>query len=90
MEKFTGLFLRACLGLVPIIGILWVFSVPDYFRITLTFQEVVATILGLAIAASFVKHPYGARANLLDVGLAVAAFACWFWMAWRIMMRLPS
>ncbi len=83
MERFTGLFLRMCFALVPIIGVVWLFSVLDYFGITLTFQQIVGTILGIAIAAAFVKHPYGERAGLLDIALGVVAFAAWFWMSWN-------
>ncbi len=83
MDRFTGSFLRVCHALVPIIGVVWVFSILDYFAITLTFQQVVGTILGVALAAAFVKHPYGERAGAFDLVLAVAGFAAWFWMAWH-------
>ena len=83
MDRFTGSFLRFCHALVPVIGVVWVFSVLDYLGITLTFQQVVGTILGIAMAAAFVKHPYGERAGAFDLVLAVASFAAWFWMAWH-------
>ncbi len=83
MERFTGALLRVCLGLVPLLGIAWIFSIPDYFGVALTFQQAVATILGLATAAALIEHPYGARAGPVEILLAVAAFAAWFWMAWH-------
>ena len=57
MDRVYWLFLRVCFGLVPIIGVVWIFSILDYLAITLTFQEVIATILGIAMAAAVVKHP---------------------------------
>jgi TRAP transporter 4TM/12TM fusion protein len=83
MDRFTGSFLRMCHALVPIIGVVWIFSILDYLGITPTFQQVVGIILGVAMAAAFVKHPYGKRAGVLDLVLAVASFAAWFWMAWN-------
>ena len=83
MEKFNVLLLRVCLGAVPILGICWIFSVSDRFGVALTFQQMVATILGLSMAAAFIKHPYGERAGLLEIALALISFASWFWMAWN-------
>ena len=48
MDRFMALLLRALFALVPIIGVGWVFSVPDRFGVALTFQQVVGTLLGLA------------------------------------------
>ncbi len=72
MERFIVLFQRALFASLPIIGVLWVFSVPDYFRIAFTFQQVVGTMLGLSMAAAFVKHPYGQKAGILEIVLSVA------------------
>lgn len=83
MERYTALLLRVCLGLVPILGICWIFSVQDRFGVALTFQQMVGTILGLSIAAAYLKHPYGERAGLLEIALALVSFASWFWMAWN-------
>ena len=81
MDRVNWLFLRVCFGLVPIIGVVWIFSILDYMAITLTFQEVIATILGIAMAAAFVRHPYGKAASLLDLVLAILAILSWLWMA---------
>jgi TRAP transporter 4TM/12TM fusion protein len=83
MEKANVLLLRVCLGAVPILGICWIFSVSDRFGVALTFQQMVGTILGLSMAAAFIKHPYGERAGLLEIALALISFASWFWMAWN-------
>ncbi len=72
MERLTGAFLRVCLGLVPTLGILWIFSVSDYFGIALAFQQVVGVLLGLAVAAAYLKYPYMRRAGWLEILLAIA------------------
>ena len=81
MERFTAALLRVCLALIPIIGVLWLFSVSDRLGVTLTFQQTVGTVLGISIAAAFLKHPYAARAGWGEVALAAVSFAAWFWMA---------
>ena len=81
MERFTAALLRVCLALIPIIGVLWIFSVSDRLGVTLTFQQTVGTVLGISIAAAFLKHPYAARAGWGEVALAAVSFAAWFWMA---------
>ena len=83
MEKCTGLLLRVCLGAVPILGICWIFSVSDRFGVALTFQQMVGTVLGLSMAAAYLKHPYGERAGTLEIALALLSFASWFWMSWN-------
>ncbi len=83
MDRFTQGFLRACLALLPIIGVGWVFSLPDYVNIALTFQQVVATLLGVAVAAAFIKYPYFERPGVLELVIALIGFGSWFWMAWN-------
>ena len=83
MERFIVLFQRALFASVPIIGVLWVFSVHDRFGVAFSFQQVVGTMLGLSMGAAFVKHPYGDKAGVLELVLAVVSFASWFWMAYN-------
>ena len=83
MQQLTTLLLRACLGAVPIIGILWIFSVADRFGFAFTFQQAIGVVLGLSIAAAFLKYPYGSQAGLLEIALVVVSFATWFWMSWN-------
>ena len=83
MERVTALLLRACLGAVPIIGILWIFSVADRVGFAFTFQQVLGVVLGLSVAAAYLKYPYGARSGLLEIALAAISFAAWFWMSWN-------
>ena len=83
MERLTALLLRACLGAVPIIGILWIFAVADRIGFAFTFQQAIGVVLGLSIAAAYLKYPYGARAGALEIALAAVSFAAWFWMSWN-------
>lgn len=83
MERVTTTLLHICLGLIPILGVGWILSVGDYFGVALTFQQAVGVLLGLAVAATFLKYPYRARAGVLEIILAVAGFLSWFWMAWN-------
>ena len=83
MEKITGPFLRVLFAIIPIIGVGWIFSIPDYAHITLTFQQVVGAILGTAMAAAFIKHPYGEKPGVLDLVLALTSLAAWLWMAYN-------
>lgn len=83
MDKLTGTLLRACLSAIPIIGIGWILAVTDYFGIALTFQQVVAVILGLACASAFLKYPYLRKPGLFEIALGLIAFFSWFWMAYN-------
>jgi TRAP transporter 4TM/12TM fusion protein len=75
--------LAVCLFLLPVIGVGWILTLNDYLGIALTFQQVVAVLLGLAIAAALIAHPYGAKAGLIDAVLAVVGVASWAWMSYN-------
>jgi TRAP transporter 4TM/12TM fusion protein len=83
MDRVTTTLLRVSLGLLPVLGVGWILSVPDYFGVALTFQQAVGVLLGLAVAASFLKHPYRDQPGVLEIVLAVVAFASWYWMVWN-------
>mgnify|MGYP001162410609 FL=1 len=83
MEKFNGTLLRILLAAIPLIGIGWILAVTDYFGIALTFQQVIAVVLGTACAAALLKKPYFEKAGFFEFLLAVIAFLSWFWMAYN-------
>jgi len=83
MEKFNGTLLRVLLAAIPLVGIGWILAVTDYFGIALTFQQVIAVILGFACGAALLKHPYFEKAGTFEFVLAVVAFFAWFWMAYN-------
>ena len=83
IDRIAFMLLHLCLGLIPILGVCWIFSVSDYFGVALTFQQAVGVLLGLAVAATHLKYPYRDKAGLLEIILAVVAFFSWFWMVWN-------
>lgn len=83
MQRAVDLTRNICLAALPILGVAWIMSLPDYFGLAYTFQQMLGVVLGLTVAAALLRHPYGARAGLLDLSLAAVAFFCWFWMAWN-------
>jgi TRAP transporter 4TM/12TM fusion protein len=83
MDKFNGVFLRVCLAAIPVIGIGWILAVTDYFGVALTFQQVIAVVLGLACASAFLTYPYFEKPGLLEIALSLIAFFSWFWMAYN-------
>jgi TRAP transporter 4TM/12TM fusion protein len=79
-EKLTKLYL----GLIPILGVLWVLDIPQsYLGIAVVGEEAVTTILGVAAAAAFLKYPYGQKAGLLEILLGLIAILTWMWAAWN-------
>jgi TRAP transporter 4TM/12TM fusion protein len=78
IDKLTKLYL----GLIPILGVLWILDVPQtYLGIAVVGEEAVTTILGVAAAASFLKYPYGEKAGLLEILLGLIAIFAWMWSA---------
>ncbi len=67
MEKFNGTLLRVLLAAIPLVGIGWILAVTDYFGIALTFQQVIAAVLGLACGAALLRHPYFEKAGTVRV-----------------------
>jgi TRAP transporter 4TM/12TM fusion protein len=83
MDRVTAALLHLCLGSLPVLGIGWILSIPDYFGIALTFQQAVGVLLGLAVAAGILKFPYRARSGVLEIVLALAGLLTWCWMVWN-------
>ena len=83
MSTFTGILLRIFLALIPLVGMARILSISDYFGLALTFQQVVAVILGLAAGAAFLKYPYFRRAGVVEIVLAFVALGSWFWMSYN-------
>ncbi len=93
MQRVTHLCSRAVLGLITLVGISWIFAVPDRLGMALTFQQVVVVLLGLAIAAAFIQKPYGEKAGSIEIILGILAISSWFWMSWNFenwMLRMAD
>ena len=70
-------------ALVPIIGVLAILAVPQRLGLSLVTEEIVLTMLGFGVFSAFLHYPYRKEAGLLEVILAVAGFAAWFWAAFN-------
>jgi TRAP transporter 4TM/12TM fusion protein len=73
--------LKAYLGAITLVGLAWILDAPQYFGISLIDAEWIGLLLGLGVAAAFLKHPYFARPGPLEAAIGMAALACWLWMA---------
>lgn len=81
MDKICGLVLRVYLAAMPAIGILWILSIPDYFIQGITTVQVIVVVLALATGAAILQHPYGEKAGILELVLALIALGVWLWMS---------
>jgi len=81
MEGLARLLERGYLAYLIVGGIVWVIDIPQYLGVSLIAAEWLGPYLGIAVAAAYLKTPYGPRAGLLDIGLGWAGIAAWTWMA---------
>ena len=81
IDRICHLALCAFLAGIPLLGILWIFSVPDLFEMGLVSAQVLGVALGLACGAVFLKYPYGEKAGLVELILGLVGFSVWSWMA---------
>ena len=76
--------LRIYLALIPVVGILWILSVPDYLQLGLLTAQVIVIVFALANGAIFLKHPYRKNPGIFELLLAILALAVWLWMAYNL------
>ncbi len=81
IDRTCDLVLRVYLAAMPAIGILWILSVADYFVQGITTTQVVVVILALAIGAAIIQKPYGEKAGILEIVLALLSLGTWLWMS---------
>jgi len=79
-------------GAVVVIGIAWILDLPRFAGLSLTEVEWIGPVLGIAIAAALLKHPYREGRRWPDALLGLAAIGCWTFMstqanAWLIDIR---
>jgi len=77
LERLLGVHLAA----VTVIGVAWIVDVPQYFGFSLIAAEWIGLLLGVGVAAAFLRHPYLERPTLLEALLGFAAIASWLWMS---------
>ncbi|SEK09053.1 DctM-like transporters [Marinovum algicola] len=83
MKKLESIILTAALVSMPVLSVVWVLNLPQTFGMPIVTQQVVAVILGLSVAAGLLAHPYSPRHLWIDVILALAGAAAWFWYAYN-------
>jgi TRAP transporter 4TM/12TM fusion protein len=82
-ERVCRLYKNICLALLPALGVLWILGVTDYLQLGVVSAQALGVLLGLAVGGAMVRYPYGSRPGGLELVLAVAGTACWFWMAYN-------
>jgi TRAP transporter 4TM/12TM fusion protein len=81
METFLQRLLSVYHALIPILGAAWILNIFQRLGFPVVAVEGVSTLLGIAIAAAFVKFPYREKAGLLELVLGILALAAWLWSA---------
>lgn len=73
--------LRVYFAAIIVIGIAWILDLARFFGLSLIAAEWMGPLLGIGIAAAFLKHPYGSVARWFETVIGFAAIACWVWMS---------
>jgi len=60
-----------------------ILSIPQRLGLSIVSQEVVTTILGFAVAAAFLKHPYAEKPGLFELLLGFLAIFTWMWSSFH-------
>src|SRR5690606_1544236 len=83
-EKMSAVLerlLKVYLAAITLIGIAWIVDVPQYFGLSFIAAEWIGLLLGVGVAAAFLRYPYFDRATALEGALGIAAIASWLWMS---------
>ena len=81
MERALAVLEKLCLAAVVVIGIAWILNLARYAGLSPTEVEWIGPLLGLSIAAAFLRHPYLAAHRWIDLVAGLAAIASWVWMS---------
>lgn len=81
MARLSRGLLGLYCALVPLMAAAWILSIPNWFGLALVDQQVLSPILGIAVAACFLRYPYRRQAGLLEIVLGLCAIAAWCWAA---------
>tara|TARA_R110002049_G_scaffold27888_3_gene95573 strand:- start:12 stop:1934 length:1923 start_codon:yes stop_codon:yes gene_type:complete len=83
MLKLKTIIQTIALVTMPVLGVIWALNLPQMFGMPVVTQQMVAIILGLAVAAGLLAHPYFTRHVWIDIVLALAGIAAWLWYAYN-------
>lgn len=81
MNSVLTVLLRVYLAAITLIGLAWIVALPQYFSLSLTAAEWIGPLLGVGIAAAFLRYPYGERPGGLEASLGFVAIGAWLWMS---------
>ncbi len=81
MNDVFSKLLSFYLAAITVIGIAWIIDLPQYFGLSFIASEWIGLLLGVGIAAGFLRYPYFERPTALEVALGVLAIGSWLWMA---------
>lgn len=81
MSRVLSLLEQVYLAAIIVIGVAWIVDLPQYAGVSLIAAEWIGALLGVGIAAAFLKYPYRARATVLEASLGLLGIASWIWMS---------
>ena len=81
MVRSLALLEKFYLTAIIFIGVGWITDATRFVGLSLIAAEWIGPLLGVAIAAAFLKFPYGKRATVFEAALGVIAIAAWVWMS---------
>ncbi len=81
MQRFASALLQIYLFVIILIGVAWIVDLGRYVGLSLIAAEWIGPLLGIGIAAAFLKNPYGRRAGPIELVLGFAGIAAWLWMS---------
>jgi TRAP transporter 4TM/12TM fusion protein len=81
VSRLLSLLEQTYLTAIIVIGVAWIVDLPQYVGVSLIAAEWIGALLGVGVAASLLKYPYGKRATVFDAVLGILAVASWLWMS---------
>jgi TRAP transporter 4TM/12TM fusion protein len=85
MTVLLTLLEKLYLGAIVVFGIAWIIDLPRFVDIYLVPAEWMGPLLGIGVAAAFLRFPYlserGRKAGLPELLAGLVALACWTWMS---------
>lgn len=68
---------------VPVLGILWLMDLPFHLGFAVVTAAFLSVMAGVATGLAFLIRPFGDRPGWIELALAIAGMAAWFWGAWN-------
>ncbi len=85
MSRILSFLQKVYLGAIVVLGVSWILDLPRSIGIHLVPAEWMGPLLGVGVAAAYLRFPYladrGRAAGWPELLAGVAAIACWGWMA---------